>query len=130
MARELESKESIISLKEQLLLEKERRLLEQQKNLKKLEQQNKLLREQLAASKKKDGAPGKGGGRGGRKPRNLFPDATADGVSGGRSRKRIVVIFLIFHMLSKVIKKQEKHLSCTYIILYRLFLPTDGTRGR
>ena len=76
MAKELESKESIISLKEQLLLEKERRLLEQQKNLKKLEQQNKLLREQLAASKKKDGTSTKGG-RGGRKPRNLFPDALA-----------------------------------------------------
>ena len=48
--------------------------MEQQKNLKKLEQQNKLLREQLAASKKKDGTSSKGG-RGGRKPRNLFPDA-------------------------------------------------------
>ena len=76
MTRELESKESIISLKEQLLLEKERRLLEQQKSLKKLEQQNKLLMEQLAASKKKGGfgAAGKSAGRGGRKPRNLFPD--------------------------------------------------------
>ena len=72
MTQELESKESIISLKEQLLLEKERRLMEQQKNLMKLELQNKLLREQLAASKKKDGASAKGG-KGGRKPRNLFP---------------------------------------------------------
>ena len=103
MARELESKESIISLKEQLLLEKERRLLEQQKNLKKLEQQNKLLREQLAASKKKDGAPGKGGGRGGRKPRNLFPDATADEVSGGwrAIRARIVVIMFFVFFIKK-----------------------------
>ena len=109
MARELEDKESIISLKEQLLLEKERRLLEQQMNLKKLEEQNRLLREQLAASKKKDGTIGKGGARGGRKPRSLFPDTPADEVLDICFRFCNVVFVVLFANLCQVNLLRESY---------------------